>query len=201
MFKEAIYQWHNADNISYDPQLKYKEIFVIPRVNYMTEVLRQLGSTHRRIVAVVESEHLEYIDNAWLKIPPEMRSLESLIKVNKGWNANVFAQNDIENNLKQETFLEFVEKLAILDVMTDSFINDNFIKHKAFPFSHLGFLGHETAMLNVFTYWSHYREIYAKQLSQVVFEKDSISQYHRDLGVKYEDHIDTETEDEIEDQR
>jgi hypothetical protein len=162
----------------------------------MTEVLRQLGSTHKKIVAIVESDHLEYIDNAWLEIPAEMRSLESLIKVVKGWNANVFAENDLENNLKQETFLEFIEKLAILDVMTDSFINDNFIKHKAFPFSHLGFLGHETAMLNVFTYWEHYRSKYAKQMSQVVFEKDSISQYHRDLGVKYDDHIDTQTEDE-----
>ena len=40
-------------------------------------------------------------------------------------NANVFAQNDLENNLKQETFLEFVEKLAILDVMTDSFTRNS----------------------------------------------------------------------------
>ena len=35
-------------------------------------------------------------------------------------------------------------------------------------------------------------------MSQVVFEKDSISKYHRDLGVKYDDHIDTQTEDEEE---
>lgn len=131
----------------------------------MVEVLRQLATTHKTTVAVVDSDHLEYIDNAWMEIPPEMRTLESLIKVNQGWNANVFAENDIEKNLKQETFLEFVEKLAILDVMSDSFIQDNFIKLKAFPFSHLGFLGHETAMLNVFTYWQHYREKYAKQLS------------------------------------
>ena len=86
VFKEAISQWHDADNISYDPQLKYKEIFVIPRINYMTEVLRQLGSTHKKIVAIVESDHLEYIDNAWMEIPADMRSLESLIKVAKGWN-------------------------------------------------------------------------------------------------------------------
>ena len=91
-----------------------------------------------------------------------MRSLESLIKVNKSWNGNVF-NNDLDSSLKQDTFLEFIEKLVILDVLFDSYIHDNFIKYKSFPFSHEGFLGHETAV------WDHYRSKYAKELSSVAF--------------------------------
>ena len=47
-------------------------------------------------MAVVESDHMEHIDEKWLNLPPEMRSLESLIKVNKSWNAGVFS-NDVES--------------------------------------------------------------------------------------------------------
>jgi hypothetical protein len=58
--------------------------------------------------------------------------------------------------LQTETFLEYVEKQVILDLLFDPFIFKNFIQFNSFPFNHEGFLGKETAVLNVFTFWKHY---------------------------------------------
>jgi hypothetical protein len=55
----------------------------------MTEVLRQLASTHKRIIAIVDSDLLEPIEEAWVNLPKELRSIESLIKVAKNYNGNI----------------------------------------------------------------------------------------------------------------
>lgn len=61
-------------------------------------------------------------------MPKDLRSLESLIKVAKHWNGNRFDPNSTEKKvLQQDTFLEYVEKLAILDVLFEPFINDHFV--------------------------------------------------------------------------
>jgi hypothetical protein len=49
-----------------------------------------------------------------------------------------------------------------MDVLFDPFIYRNFVRLKAFPFDPEGFLGHETALLNVFTFWDHYQAKYVK---------------------------------------
>ena len=68
--------------------------------------------------------------------------------------------------------MEYIEKLAILDVLFEPFLNEYFTKYNSFPFSHEGFLGHETAVLNVFTFWKHYRNKYAKELGKVIIPKE-----------------------------
>jgi len=40
IFNETIEQWSGENNLLYSPQLKYKEVFLLPRINYMTELLR-----------------------------------------------------------------------------------------------------------------------------------------------------------------
>ena len=64
-----------------------------------------------------------------------------------------------------------------MDVLFDPYIHENFIKLKSFPFPHQGFLGHETAILNVFTFWNHYRSKYTKELSQIQALKEDISEF------------------------
>jgi len=58
--------------------------------------------------------------------------------------------------LLRGTFLEFVEKLVILDVLFEPYMFNNFIEFESFPFEPKNFLGSETALLNVFTFWKHY---------------------------------------------
>lgn len=52
--------------------------------------------------------------------------------------------------------MEFVEKQVILDVLFEPYMFPNFVQYNSFPYDPEGFLGKETALLNVFTFWKHY---------------------------------------------
>ena len=54
-----------------------------------------------------------------------------------------------------------------MDVLFEPFLYKNFIKFEAFPYSPEGFLGNETAILNLFTFWNHYQGKYVKQLKNM----------------------------------
>ena len=108
-----------------------------------------------------------------------------MLKINKNYNASV-------DPLKQETFIEFVEKLVILDLITRSwplnFLEENFLKIGRFPYDPRGFLGYETALLNVVTFWNHYRKKYSRLLaSKVVVTDDELLQYQKEMGTRFED--------------
>jgi hypothetical protein len=62
--------------------------------------------------------------------------------------------------------LEFVEKLVILDVMLEPYLYENFIQYDSWPYVVENYLQHETALLNVFTFWKHYQQQYVEQLSK-----------------------------------
>lgn len=49
-----------------------------------------------------------------------------------------------------------MEKLTILDVMIEPYLYEHFIQYESFPYDAEGYLGKETALLNVFTFWKHY---------------------------------------------
>ena len=70
--------------------------------------------------------------------------------------------------MAKDTFLEFVEKNVIIDLISDPFIHKNFIEYKSFPYDEKSFMGHETAMMNVFTFWQHYVDKYLKQIKDKV---------------------------------
>ena len=87
--------------------------------------------------------------------------------------------------------MEFVEKLSILDLIINShpssYLHKNFLKLEAFPYSHKGFLGHETAVLNVITFWKHYRLKYTKEMSNKILIDDELDKWQKELGYKLED--------------
>lgn len=75
--------------------------------------------------------------------------------------------------IKQETFLEFVEKLVMLDVLIEPYMYEHFIQYDSFPFDIEGYMGNETALLNVFTFWKHYQGRYLKELADAtIIEED-----------------------------
>ena len=98
-------------------------------------------------VAVFDQDLLPYIEAQWRQLPRQLQSLESLQKQ---------PAPKAKDPLKQETFLEFVEKQVILDSLFEPYLTENFIQYNAFPYNPDDFLGKETALLNVFTFWKHY---------------------------------------------
>ena len=155
----------------------------------MAEVLRQLSCSYKRIVAVVEHDHLAAIEDAWKHLPQDVQSLSSLIEVAQTYHGDrgpVAGESGIDRALKQDTWLEFVEKLAIFDVLFEPFIHENFVQLNSFPFSHKGFLGHETAVMNVFTFWNHYRSKNSQELSKVTAAGEQFAEYQKEMGFKFD---------------
>lgn len=124
----------------------------------MIEALRQLAHVSRKIVAIVDHDLLPFCEDKWKGLGKELVSLETFMK-NK--------QKVEENVMKKDTFLEFVEKQVIMDVLFEPFVYKNFVQYDSFPYDPTGYLGNETAILNVFTFWNHYQAKYLKQLSSL----------------------------------
>lgn len=71
--------------------------------------------------------------------------------------------------------------------MFDPYVQQSFIQYDVFPFSEKGFLGNETALLNVITFWKHYWHKYMDQLSKATILEDEYEKYLQKQGVIIED--------------
>ena len=76
VFEETLSEWGDKGNFGYNPQLKYKQVFLELRTRYMSEVLRQLTSISPTVVAVVEHDLLPSIEEDWKKIAPKIQGYE-----------------------------------------------------------------------------------------------------------------------------
>ena len=74
----------------------------------------------------------------------------------------------------------------------------SFIQYDVFPFSEKGYLGNETALLNVVTFWKHYWHKYMDKLGKATILEDEYEEYLQKEGVilKPEESDDSEAEDE-----
>lgn len=70
----------------------------------------------------------------------------------------------------------------ILDVLFEPFIYQNFVQYESFPFDPNNFLGNETAILNVFTFWKHYQTKYVKALSDMPVLEEEYNEWLRKDG-------------------
>ena len=68
-------------------------------------------------------------------------------------------------------------------MLFEPYVQKSFIQYDVFPFSEEGFLGKETAMLNVITFWKHYWHKYMDQLSEATILEDEYENYLKDQGV------------------
>ena len=123
---------------------------------------------------MVDTDYVSMIEDSWKYQPEDLQKLGDFHKINRKFEGSV---------LNQDTYLEFIEKLVILDILDESYVNEYFIRNKAFPFSEQGFMGNETAVLNTVTFWKHYRQKHAKDLVQIATVADDYLNYKRELGI------------------
>ncbi len=141
MFRRTVSRWEQQGDpnlpanagvtgLRYDPEVfEYPEIISETRLNYLTEVLRQLAHTSRRVVAVVEEGFIPQIEQKWQRLPRGLRAIDSFLQMPEKDSASKRSPLDI-----QETWLEFIEKQVILDVLFEPYLYRNFVRLKAFPF-------------------------------------------------------------------
>jgi hypothetical protein len=61
--------------------------------------------------------------------------------------------------------------------MLEPYLFETFIQYNVFPYDPSGFLGKETAILNVFTFWKHYQERYVTQLGKASIVEDEYNEW------------------------
>jgi len=136
-------------------------------------------------VAIVEEGYLPHIEDKWQRLPRELRSLDSFLKDSTGKieEETGFKVFNYERKINtQETWLEFIEKQVILDVLMEPYIYSNFVRYQAFPYDPEGFMGKETALLNVFTFWEHYQQKYVKKLKGAAILEEEFDKYMMEEG-------------------
>ncbi|TNV80742.1 hypothetical protein FGO68_gene107 [Halteria grandinella] len=179
MFRETIRVWEDTQQgagLSYDPEVSmHNKVLVEPRVEYMGELLRQVAHVSRRVVAIVDDALIPNIEDKWQKLPRDLRSLETLLQVKKPEEKKHIL--DV-----QETWLEFIEKQVIMDSLFEPFIWKNYVQYKSFPYEAEGFLGKETAMLNLFTFWDHYQSKYTKEMKRAAILEEEFDRHMREEG-------------------
>ena len=69
MVDDCVEEWGENKNFGFNPQVKYADQFLAPRISYITEVIRQLAevSQARGTVAVVDHDLVPFIEQAWQK--------------------------------------------------------------------------------------------------------------------------------------
>eukprot|EP00347_Sterkiella_histriomuscorum_P019331 403342056 len=181
MFDMTMTQWREEGNLGFNPEYHVQDILIKPRVDYMIEILRQTAHANRSVVAVVDHDLMPYIEEAWKNMRKELRPLESFYK-----DPETFVKNPQtpQQMLNQDSFLEFVEKQVIMDTILETFVYENFIQYKSFPFDPTPFMGRETAAYNVFTYWKHYKEKYMKIVESTKVLEEDYKKYIKDEGRK-----------------
>ena len=91
----------------------------MPKINYIVEVLKHASHLGKKVVFVVENNLVDHIGDTWKKSSMDLNTLRSQIKLL------------VENN---PSFVEYIERLVLLDLILDNFIQNNFVKYKSFPF-------------------------------------------------------------------
>lgn len=135
-------------NINFDPALLKPEIFIKPKINYITEVLRQSCFLGKKIMAVVDINCAEFIANAWM----DYGKHENLEKFQ-----NLLSVSKLQNEDKNLTFSDYIQKHVILDLILDNFVQENFVQYKSFPFSGKGTVGRDMNFGNLFMIWNHFQ--------------------------------------------
>jgi len=171
-----------TNNKNFDPALLKPEVFIEPKIDFITEVLRQSCLVSKKVLAVVDLNHVEMISERWTKLEPKIRNLyDCMLKVKKN---------------EELTYLEYVEKQVLLDMIFDPFVRENWIKFKSFPFAAQDTIGVNVNKTNIFMIWDHYFRKYAKMINNrapfskkyvAIDPKDEILRGPHEGGVKERD--------------
>ena len=107
------------ENFEFRPELLTKHTFVDARLLYFTEVIRQACHSSKKMVVVAEQTFIDQIVNNWKSLPQEIRPIDSFYAIN----------NETHDSL---SFVDYIEKIVLIDLLTDNFIKDNFVAYKVY---------------------------------------------------------------------
>jgi len=151
---ESYVEEMEKGNTNYDPTLIKPEVFIKPKIDYLTEVIKQTCYLGKKIMAIVDMNCAEHVAETWKNHQnhSKIENLQNLL-------TNLSNSKKIEKNL---TFTDYIQKHVILDLLLDDFVQENFVEYKSFPFSGKGTIGRDMNFGNVFMIWNHFQRKYRR---------------------------------------
>lgn len=104
------------NNFFFDYKLMNYEIFLKPKIDYMAELARQITYSSKRVVFLIDYKYHDHFIETWKQLSKNIQPINSFYK-------GIGDKNNTE-------FVDYVENLAIIDILEDFFIFENFIEHK-----------------------------------------------------------------------
>jgi hypothetical protein len=165
IFKSYLHEL-KMGNFYYNFEIIQNEKFnpIDTRLKYTIEILKQLSFSSKRAVFVANYQHCDLIVKYWKAMKPEVMPLSDFYPAE-------------DKDLSEAHFVDFIEKLVILDILNNGFINEYFIKHHTFPFKSVNNESWMIAYANVFQLWNHYYKHYADILNNQSISLEKYKEY------------------------
>ncbi|CAI2364467.1 unnamed protein product [Moneuplotes crassus] len=167
---KLMMEMYQSGEVTFDPTYLFQDYYVKPQAEYMAEVLRQACHSSKQYFAVVDKDMVPFIEKQW-------RDLGETRKITDFYSA--IPSNTTDEAQSSKTYVEYVQKHALFDVMFDSFVHNNFMKYSFFPFNGVGLYNWASSISSTIEYWNHF---YGKYLDE--FQKIDIPGEEKDLYSK-----------------
>ena len=139
----------------------FSNTFLDGRLKYTAELTRQACYSAENICLIMDYHYIDNMMEQWKNLDQKVQSLKSLYRPND----------------EQIYFVDFMEKLVILDIMNGSFIFNNFIKYENFPFQKKVLPTWHEGFQNVFAVWEHYHGHYSALVSKIPFSDKKYQEF------------------------
>jgi len=168
------------ENYSFSYEQFNEKIFLKHRMDYTAEVLRQSCYSSKKIVLIINHDYVDSLLSSWKNLGSKLKSFDDFYREN---------EEELE-------FVDYIEKLVIIDLLNGSFINNNFIKFKRFPFTVKNSTSWKNGLLSFYMVWKNYHDNYTDLFRQIPFKSENFEKYLMKFNLGEIEEVDMEQQRE-----
>lgn len=163
-------------HFDFHPEFMDPENFLKNRINYLTECTRQACYSNKKIVIVSQYKYVDKILESWKKLDKKITPLRDFYpRVRTGIDEEgekIFAKTFEDEYFSKTnvfssdsmTYIDYIEKLVIIDFFYENFIYDNFVQYNSFPYSGKHTLAWMSGFTNLFHIWKTLTKNYKEKI-------------------------------------
>ena len=180
--------------------LGYKH-FLDVRLRFTVEAIRQACLTNKTLCVVTNYKYVDKIIDNWRKLGIKPKGLNEFYPLIRKNDTDLLAKGILkatpEESLYNEkfildpdpmSFVDFIEKMVIIDFFFENFVGDNFISNQSFPFSGKHTTAWMSGFCNLFHLWDHYMKEYKKQVSEFSIHDKEYRKYFNQFNYIDDEH-------------
>ena len=119
-----------------------------------------------------------YIEKYWKNLGKQRKLVELYSNI---------PSNNTEEAQDNKPYVEYIQKHALVDIMFNSFIQDNFMDFDFLPFNGIGLFNWQASISSTREYWNHFYSKYMTQLKNISLS--TIEKEEHDNRLKYQENF------------